>query len=139
MIKISENVKGSRATMKRIKRFKRASSRTLSTLDYDNYSNKYGLSSFRENIRFSLLIWRCRDNRKKVCSVTFNEQLLYFELYIEIKIKLSFRVFFDTILTFLNSLIQKMLLPSSFLSYIFFLKTISLENSLGDLSFVNYH
>lgn len=55
-MKINENVKGSRATMKRIKRFKRVSSRTLSTLGYDNYSNKYGPSSFRGNLRFSLLI-----------------------------------------------------------------------------------
>lgn len=67
---------------------------------------------------------------EKVCWVTFNGRLLYFELYIEIKIKLSFY----TILTFLDSSMQKMLLLSSiFLSYIFFsfLKTTSLENSLG--------
>ena len=52
-----------------------------------------------------------------------------FELYIEIKIKLSFY----TILTFLDSSMQKMLLLSSFSFYIFFffLKTTSLENSLG--------
>lgn len=53
MVKISENVEGSRATMKGIKRFKRVSSRALSTLGYDNYSNKYvcllfaGISGFR--------------------------------------------------------------------------------------------
>lgn len=115
VVKISENVEGSRATMKGIKRFKRVSSRALSTLGYDNYSNKYGLSSFRGNLRFSLLIWRCLW-WKRFAGSRLMDGFCIFELYIEIKIKLSFY----TILTFLDSSMQKMLLLSSFPIYIFF-------------------
>lgn len=112
MVKISENVEGSRATMKGIKRFKRVSSRALwvTIITRTNTSVFFSRESPVFVVNLTMFVM------EKVCWVTFNGRLLYFELYIEIKIKLSFY----TILTFLDSSMQKMLLLSSFPIYIFF-------------------